>query len=66
MQNSSRSSAASSFRASFPGRRRRQWVSYFFYGCLYNAQVCVIMRCPVVNGVALVHLAWQHKIIPAS
>lgn len=66
MQKSFRSSAAATFRSNFPGRRRRQWVSYFFYGVLYNKPVCVIMRCPVVNGIAMGHLAWQHKIIAAS
>ena len=66
MQTKSRFQKVAAFRSSFPHRRRRQWVSYFYYGCLYNRTVCVIMRCPVVNNVAMLHLAWQHKIIPAS
>lgn len=46
-----------------PERKKRKWISYCYYGCLYNEVVKVVMRCPVVNGVALIHLAWQHKIV---
>ena len=47
------------------GRRPRAWVSYYAYGCLYDSAVCVVYRCPVVNGVPLVQHAWQHKVLPA-
>ena len=46
----------------FPGRRRRSWVSYIHVGCLYGHIVYVVYRCPVVGGVAMYHLAWQHRI----
>ena len=48
-----------------PGRRRRPWVSFVMVGCLYGSIVYVVYRCPVVGGVALYHLAWQHRIVPA-
>jgi hypothetical protein len=47
------------------GRRRRPWVSFIEYGCDYDIVVCVVYRCPVKNGVPLLHLRWQHKIVPA-
>jgi hypothetical protein len=50
----------------FPGRRRRQWVSFLVTGCHYSSLVHVVYRCPVVAGVPLVHLAWVHRIVPAS
>lgn len=50
----------------FPGRRRRQWVSWLSTGCLHGSLVHVVFRCPVVAGVPLVHLSWQHKVVPAS
>ena len=50
----------------FPGRRRRQWVSFVTTGCLYNSFVYVVYRCPVKAGVPLYHLAWVHRIVPAS
>lgn len=50
----------------FSGRRRRSWVSFIKSGCHYNRIVYVVYRCPVVAGVALYHLAWQHRIVPAS
>ncbi|MBX2888010.1 MAG: hypothetical protein KF829_05105 [Ferruginibacter sp.] len=49
----------------FPSRRRRQWVSFLVTGCHYSRLVHVVYRCPVVAGVPLVHLAWQHKVVPA-
>ncbi len=49
----------------FPGRRRRQWVSWLSTGCLHGSLVHVVFRCPVVGGVPLVHLSWQHKVVPA-
>ncbi|MGN6247361.1 MAG: hypothetical protein ACTHNG_03335 [Ginsengibacter sp.] len=48
-----------------PGRRRRPWVSFIMVGCLYGSLVHVVYRCPVVDGVVLYHLAWQHRIVPA-
>ena len=47
------------------GRRRRAWISYESYGCLYDSTVCIVYRCPVVDGVPVVRLSWQHKVIPA-
>ena len=49
----------------FPGRRRRAWVSFTSVGCYNDAVVYVIWRCPVVSGIALIYLAWQHRIVPA-
>lgn len=51
--------------SNFPGRRRRKWVSFITTGCHYDQIVYVVHRCPVVNGIAQVHLAWQHRIVPA-
>lgn len=50
----------------FPGRRRRQWVSFLVTGCHHSSLVHVVYRCPVIAGVPLVHLAWVHRIVPAS
>ena len=47
----------------FPERKKRKWISYYYYGCLYTDIVKVVMRCPVKDGVALTHLAWQHKVV---
>jgi hypothetical protein len=53
--------------AYFPGhRRRRSWVSFIIVGCHYDSLVYAVYRCPVVNGVPMHHLAWLHKIVPAS
>jgi hypothetical protein len=49
-----------------PGRRRRKWISYCYYGCEYDQIVKVVMRCPIINGIVLIKLAWQHKIIQAD
>lgn len=46
-------------------RKKRKWISYCYYGCLYNEVVKVVMRCPMVDGIALINLAWQHKIVVA-
>lgn len=48
------------------GRRRRKWISFCYYGCQYDEIVMVVMRCPVIDGIILIHLAWQHKIVSAS
>jgi hypothetical protein len=51
---------------SFPGRRRRSWVSHIIVG-YYNGIIAhAVYRCPVVRGVPMVHLSWLHKIVPAS
>lgn len=42
------------------GRRRRSWVSFTQLACLYDRMVLVTYRAPVVGGVVLYHLAWQH------
>ena len=49
----------------FPGRRRRSWVSFITTGCHNDQDVYVVHRCPVVGGIAQVHSAWQHKVVPA-
>jgi len=49
----------------FSGRRRK-WVSYTFVGCYYNRLVYVTYRCPLINGVPMVHLSWLHKMSPAE
>ena len=49
----------------FPGRRRRSWVSFINTGCHNDQVVYVVYRCPVINGLAQVHLAWQHRVVPA-
>jgi hypothetical protein len=54
------------FRQGIDLRRPRKWVSWLSTGCLYDSMVHVVYRCPVVNGVPLVHLSWQHKIVPAG
>ena len=46
-------------------RKKRKWISFVYYGCQYDEIVMVIMRCPVKNGAAQIHLAWQHKIVAA-
>ena len=51
--------------SNFPGRRRRKWVSFVTSGCHNDQYVYVVHHCPVVAGVAQVHLAWQHRIVPA-
>ncbi len=51
--------------SNFPGRRRPKWVSFVTSGCQNDRYVYVVYHCPVVNGVAHVHLAWQHRIVPA-
>lgn len=51
--------------SNFPGRRRRKWVSFVTSGCHNDQYVYVVYHCPVVAGVAQVHLAWQHRIVPA-
>ena len=43
-------------------RKRRKWVSYYFHGCLYDRVVIVVMRCPVIDGIPVIHLSWQHKV----
>ena len=48
----------------FYRRRPRRWLSYCYYGCLYDRIVLVVMRCPVINGAPAYHLAWQHAIRP--
>ncbi|MEO8771248.1 MAG: hypothetical protein ABI402_14230 [Ferruginibacter sp.] len=48
----------------FPGRRRRSWVSFISTGCHNGQVVYVVHRCPVVSGIAQVHLAWQHRVVP--
>jgi len=47
----------------FLSRRRRKWISYSYYGCWNDEIVMVVMRCPVKDGIAQIHLAWQHKIV---
>jgi hypothetical protein len=47
----------------FRGVRRRKWVSYVSYGCLYDSIVMVVYRAPVINNIIQYHLAWQHKIV---
>jgi hypothetical protein len=49
----------------FPGRRRRSWVSLVSTGCHNGQVVYVVHRCPVVAGMVQLHLAWQHKVLPA-
>ncbi|MEO8769593.1 MAG: hypothetical protein ABI402_05895 [Ferruginibacter sp.] len=49
----------------FPGRRRRSWVSFITTGCHNDQVVYVVHRCPVVAGIAQLHSAWQHKVVPA-
>ncbi len=48
----------------FPGRKRRKWVSFVTTGCYNDNYVYVVHHCPVLNGVAQVHQAWQHRVIP--
>ncbi|MBP9097355.1 MAG: hypothetical protein KBF74_00960 [Ferruginibacter sp.] len=50
--------------SNFPGRKRRKWVSFVTSGCHNDQYVYVIYHCPVVAGVAQLHLAWQHRIVP--
>jgi hypothetical protein len=50
--------------SSFPGRRRRPWVSFVHTGCYIDRHVFIVYRCPVVGGVAQLHLAWQHRVVP--
>ncbi len=54
------------FRQGFAPRRPRKWVSWLSTGCLHDRMVHVVYRCPVVAGVPLVHLSWQHKVVPAT
>ncbi|MEO6671280.1 MAG: hypothetical protein ABIN36_17490 [Ferruginibacter sp.] len=49
----------------FHGRRRRSWVSFITTGCHNGQVVYVVYRCPVVNGMAHVNSAWQHRVVPA-
>lgn len=48
----------------FLGRRRRSWVSFITTGCHNDQVVFVINRCRVVDGIAQVHLTWQHRVVP--
>jgi len=48
----------------FSGRRRRKWISYTYYGCLYDEIVLIVMRCPIIKGQPVLNLSWQHKIVP--
>lgn len=50
--------------SNFSGRRRRSWVSFITTGCYNDQVVYVVHRCPVVNGIAQVNMAWQHKVVP--
>ena len=47
-----------------PDRKKRKWISYTYYGCHNDQIVMVVMRCPLVDGIALVNLSWQHKLVP--
>lgn len=48
--------------SNFQGRKRLKWFSFVTSGCHNDQYVYVIYHCPVVAGVAQLHLAWQHRV----